>query len=365
MGKLSDSHPNNYGSAAGPLEGKPGMILGPGPAGWWDSERVSCPRVLRLADGRWRMWYYGRDPSFDREINMQSGRVGLAESRDGLRWTRIRGPLTMGAVFEPSTGDRFDSGHVGITDIHLIDNEYVMWYYGGDQKYIELPSPRGIMKLKGMEIRIGRAVSNDGINWKRIDGPYRGAVLDHGSMSDWDALMVNGPQVVHEPDGSYRMYYHTYNPSRGGFLIGLAVSRDLMTWEKKGVVISPGPAGSWYEMGGSTHHVLKVEGQYVMFFEGLDRSMHYCIGLATSSDGLVWQVESEPVFRHSPRGSGAWDALAVGTPWVVPMPDGSYRMYYVGMNEASPNAGELGVAACIGVALSDGHDFRKWRRYGE
>jgi predicted GH43/DUF377 family glycosyl hydrolase len=271
----------------------------------------------------------------------------------------------MGAVFEPSTGDRFDNGHVGSTDIHFDNNQYTMWYYGGDQKVLDLPSPRGVMRLKGMEIRIGRAISDDGVNWARVDGPCRGAWLDHGGMTDWDALMVNGPQVVRQTDGIYRMYYHTYNPAKGGFLIGLAISRDLRNWEKKGMVIGPGPAGSWNEMGGSVHQVLKIEGRYVMFLEGLDRTMHYCIGLATSADGFVWQVEPEPVFRHAPRGSGAWDALAVGTPWVVPVPDGSYRMYYVGMNEASPTAGELGVKASIGVALSDGANFRRWRRYGE
>ena len=48
---------------------QPGLLLGPGPAGAWDSERVSGPRVLRGEDGLWRMWYYGRDPGFDRAIN--------------------------------------------------------------------------------------------------------------------------------------------------------------------------------------------------------------------------------------------------------------------------------------------------------
>ena len=33
-----------------------GRIFGPGPEGWWDSERVSCPRVLRNPDGGWIMW---------------------------------------------------------------------------------------------------------------------------------------------------------------------------------------------------------------------------------------------------------------------------------------------------------------------
>lgn len=53
----------------------PGLILPEGPAGSWDSERTSCPRVLREADGVWKMWYYGRDPSFDNAYTLPRGGV--------------------------------------------------------------------------------------------------------------------------------------------------------------------------------------------------------------------------------------------------------------------------------------------------
>jgi hypothetical protein len=96
----------------------PGLILPEGPAGWWDSERTSCPRVLREADGTWKMWYYGRDPDFDNAYTLPTGRVGLATSQDGIAWERVKGPLTMGAVLEPSADPaRFDSGHVGVGSV--------------------------------------------------------------------------------------------------------------------------------------------------------------------------------------------------------------------------------------------------------
>ncbi len=85
-----------------PIPDGPGRIFGPGPQGWWDSERVSCPRVLRNPAGGWLMWYYGRDPQFDREVTLPTGRVGLAESDDGINWRRVSGPLTQGSIFEPS-----------------------------------------------------------------------------------------------------------------------------------------------------------------------------------------------------------------------------------------------------------------------
>jgi hypothetical protein len=90
--------------------------MGPGPDGCWDSERVSGPRVLVGSDGTWRMWYYGRDPSFDRDINLPTGRCGMATSKDGVRWERVAGPLTAGSVLEPhEDSHRFDSGHVAVS----------------------------------------------------------------------------------------------------------------------------------------------------------------------------------------------------------------------------------------------------------
>ena len=148
------------------LPAGPGKIFGPGPSGWWDSERVSCPRVLRNRSGGWLMWYYGRDPDFNRQVTLPSGRVGLAKSDDGISWERVRGPLTNGAVFEPDIdATRFDSAHVGISDIHWRDGQYWMWYLGGDMAG----------KRAGFPLRPGCAVSSDGLNWSRVPGPYRGA----------------------------------------------------------------------------------------------------------------------------------------------------------------------------------------------
>ncbi len=170
---------------------QPGLIVTPSEQGWWDSERVSGPRVLPERDGTWKMWYYGRDSKFDRSINLPTGRCGLAISHDGVRWERVRGPLTMGAVFEPSPDEnRFDSAHVGVSDVQFFDGFYRMWYFGGDNTFLEVEN----FKLKGGRLRPGYAVSRDGINWERQDGSYRGAILDVGKPSEFDALLCGWPQ---------------------------------------------------------------------------------------------------------------------------------------------------------------------------
>jgi hypothetical protein len=348
---------------------QPGLILGPGPADWWDSERVSSPQVLRAPDGTWKMWYYGRDPSFDRQINLPTGRVGLATSRDGIHWERVRGPLTMGAVFEPSNDpDRFDNAHVGISDIRVEHGLYWMAYFGGDQSVIEVPFQGRIFPAKGLRMLPGLAISRDGLHWVRLEGPHRGAFLAPGAPGEWDALFCAWPRIIRADDGSYLMYYHSLELGKG-YSVGVATSPDGLHWEKRGPVLGPGAPGSFDERGPGCRCVIRHEGRYLMFYEGQNAEAYYSIGLAISEDGLHWEKDREgpepggPVFRHAPKGSGRWDARAVGTPCVVPLEDGSFRLYYIGANEGGHD--ELSSRHQIGLALSDGPNYRRWRRWGE
>jgi len=343
---------------------QPGLVLTPGSQGWWDSERVSSPQVMRCPDGTWKMWYYGRDASFDRQINLPTGRCGLAISPDGVHWERLRGSLTMGAVFEPSSDQsRFDSAHVGVSDVNYVNGLYWMWYFGGDHTVVD----RGTFKAKGLQMRPGCAISRDGINWVRLEGPYQGAFLDLGETGEFDSLFCAWPKVLHDDDGTWKMYYHTLNPEIG-FLAGLAISTDGLRWEKVGQILGPEEAGSFDERGIGTRDVLKINGQYVMFYEGVNTSGYHSVGVAISDDGIHWRKESGEhpggaVFSHAQKGSGCWDARTIGTPCVVPMDDGSFRMYYIGANEGGHD--ELSSQHQIGLALSDGSNFRKWHRWGD
>ncbi|MEH2120235.1 glycosyl hydrolase [Nostoc sp.] len=345
------------------LNHQPGLIFMPGSEGWWDSERVSSPQVLCCADGTWRMWYYGRDASFDRQINLPTGRCGLAISTDGIDWQRVQGLLTRGAVFEPHPDpNRFDSAHVGVSNVYEQDGLYWMWYFGGDNTVVD----RGGFKAKGLNMRPGCAISRDGINWVRLESTYQGAFLDLGKAGEFDALFCAWPQVLPD-DGMWKLYYHTLN-SEKGFLVGLAVSKDGFHWQKVGQILEPGKSGSFDERGIGTRNVIKINGEYVMFYEGVNSSGYHSIGLAVSEDGIHWQkVEGEQlggsVFSHAQKGSGRWDARAVGTPCVVAMDDGSFRMYYIGANEGGYD--ELSSQHQIGLAVSAGTNFRQWDRWGE
>lgn len=347
---------------------QPGLLFGPGPADSWDSERVSCPRVLREADGTWRMWYYGRDPEFDREISLPTGRIGLAQSSDGLDWQRVRGAASMGAVFEPHPdATRFDSAHVGISDIQRHDGLYWMWYLGGSGETV--PGGR-----RGFPMLPGLAISRDGVHWTRLDGPHNGAMLPVGAPDEFDTRMVSWPQMLQLDDGSWRLYYHTLT-SDGEYVVGLAESPDALRWTKRGAIMGPGPRGRFDDLGVATRHVIRHQGRWLMFYEGVrdigeGPAVGRQLGVAVSEDGIDWQrldgdAPGGAIVAQAPAGSGRWD-FRLGCPWMVPMDDGTLRLYYIGSNERPAGQGhaELISVHQIGLAISDG-DITRWRRWRE
>ncbi len=343
-----------------------GLVHRPGPAGRWDDAKVSCPRVLRGRDGLWRMWCYGRDHAFDHRLNLPSGRIGLAVSRDGVRWERVRGPQTLGAVLDPSDDPAaFDAAHVGVSDVWETDNGFEMLYFGGG-----LPQPGdGPGALFGLPLGAGRATSADGVTWRRVPGPGGGAILEAEADRAADLVGVGWPQAVREPDGSWKLYFHG-GDFNAGMKIGLATSPDGVAWTRRGPVLEKGGPGDFDEMGPGTRQVLRHEGGYVMLYEGFHNVRQASIGLATSPDGLVWTKVRGPepggaVFAHAPYDSGRWDAEGVGTPWVVAAPGGGWRLYYVGANRSPPGTvgiDELAITHQIGMAVSDG-DLTQWRRW--
>jgi hypothetical protein len=344
----------------------PGLILPEGPAGSWDSERTSCPRVLREADGVWRMWYYGRDPSFDDAFTLPTGRVGTATSKDGIKWDRVKGPLTMGAVLEPTTDPaRFDSGHVGVGSVMRDKDQYVMWYFGGDQSVTT--TPRGTSK--GFPLRPGRAVSKDGLNWTRTDGPVRGAYLDNGKPGEFDAAMVGWPQVFKDDDGSYRMYYHTLSFTEGFMACG-ATSPDGLTWTKIGPVLKKGPAGNFDSAGVASRQVFKLNGRYIMFYEGNNGERFAGLGMAESTDGVNFTRVKGPekgncMLALAPIDSGRFDTHGIGTPWVVQNGKG-FHMYYVGAEIPGYDGtqhGEQQHIHRIGLAINESGDLTTWKRW--
>lgn len=131
----------------------------------------------------------------------------------------------------------------------------------------------------------------------------------------------------------------------------------------------------------------------LMFAECANTQNSNCIAVYGSDDGLVWEdmhAPDAPAYGGAGLGSGKWDAQALGCPSVI-VRDGSFHMYYVGtccrwvyqpglwvgilagwrcsrlpphtgFTESSSEGAALG---CIGLAISNGMDFTKWKRMRE
>lgn len=345
---------------------EPGLVLPlAGDAAAWDSQNVSCPRVLRFGPHDYRMWYYGRDAAFDPEVRLPTGRIGFARSRDGIHWQRVRGPATRGAVMDPST-DRasFDSSHVGVGEIQRTEGGFEMWYFGGDNASMQF----GAVRMRGFPLRIGRARSRDGLHWQRVAGPMRGAVLDVGPAGAVDAGSVGWPQVLKIRGDLWRMYYHTVSREIG-FAVCAAESDDQgRSWRRLGVVLGRGAPGQFDVAGASTRQVLRRGDRYVMLYEGWGADGRPSIGIADSDDGLQWRRIPGPlpdgaILAPAAADSGRWDGGAIGTPWLVERGHGSYFMYYVGRGLPPADGDENQSRYQIGLAVSEDPQWRVWRRW--
>lgn len=117
-------------------------------------------------------------------------------------------------------------------------------------------------------------------------------------------------------NGAYRMYY----TGMGGILS--AYSEDGITWTKE----------SWARVkppGGNPAIIKLDNGNYRMIYderEGEPPNATVWFVSAISTDGLTWTKEQGTRLG----GGGAPDYGTISVPDIIELPDGRYRMYYVG-----------------------------------
>ena len=198
-----------------------GRVLAPGSqgAGWWDARCAAMPIVLppSAAEPRWKMFYYGREgaewagglPAF-----LPTGVSGVAESEDGLTWSRVRGPLEGGAILRPSEdAAAFDHVQLGMTDVLVNDDDgsYTALYFGGSAEQVSLGMGPG--PISGFKMRPAAATSADGLSWERCGA---NPLLDVGGEGEWDSNFASWPRALPvdqaKPGGKWLMTYHALQP---------------------------------------------------------------------------------------------------------------------------------------------------------
>ena len=100
----------------------------------------------------------------------------------------------------------------------------------------------------------------------RMDAKDHGIVLRHGDGPGKCDMLGARDVWVFEDDGTYYMHYDAAGPE--GWLCSLAISKDLLTWEKKGPILDfgkPGEDDSRSASYGVTHYDGK---RWHMFYLG-------------------------------------------------------------------------------------------------
>ncbi len=148
----------------------------------------------------------------------------------------------------------------------------------------------GTMEIGMHTSRLGMAESDDGIHFTRRPDPVFYPAEDAQKEREWPGG-VEDPRIVESEDGTYVLTYTQWN--RKTYTIGVATSKDLLTWTKHGPIFA-GAAGGKYDtlaykssgivtrLKGDKLVAAKIHGNYWMYWGEIQ------IRLARSSDLIHW-----------------------------------------------------------------------------
>jgi len=167
--------------------------------------------------------------------------------------------------------------------------------------------------------RLGYAESADGIHFRRRAEP----VLAPEAAYEKDGG-VEDPRLVNI-DGVFYLTYTGYNKKDAQLC--LAASRDLLHWDRKGVIL-PAYQGRWNVGWTKSGAILnrKINGRYWMYFMADAKDRPGQMGVASSKDLVHWtEALDQPI---GPTRPGMFDSKVVepGPPPVVTK-DGIFLIY--------------------------------------
>jgi len=148
-------------------------VLSPGPRGSWDERGVADPYVIRV-EPWFYMYYLGQDRA-------RRQRLGLARSRDGVRWEKLRA----NPVMELGPPGAFDEVGLGEPAAWRAHGWWWMLYTGRDRREHR---------------RMGLARSRDGVAWERVGGTIAG-------HQPWNSVVVCDASVEPAENGEVRVWF--------------------------------------------------------------------------------------------------------------------------------------------------------------
>jgi hypothetical protein len=322
---------------------KRGVIAAPGFAGEQSSAFVSAPSVVRLPNGRLRMYVWVAD-GYPPWLNGRHTIVAAeADPADPLQWEVIgEGPM-----LGPEPGSAIRDRGVGFPYVlPRADAPWLMYFgtWGGDW-----------LVTQQLANRTGLALSHDeGLTWEVVEED----LLPSGSPGSFDAGAIPSAVVVRNAADDYLLWYTAaekyvrFGPVNQGLLhIGGARSKDGIRWQglEEPVLRARVDAVDPYEACLARPAVIELDGVYHMWLgvydmaegarpsaeqAGLDesrealireRSGSYRLEYARSTDGIRWtRFADQPVIPLTP---GGFDATSQTYASVVDMGNELWLFY--------------------------------------
>lgn len=211
-----------------------------------------------------------------------------------------------------------------------------------------------------MTSRLGLAVSDDGLHFRKQPSPVLYPDSDAMQKYEWKGG-VEDPRIVEGDDGTYILTYTAYDGKLARLC--LATSKDLVTWQKHGLVLGEGKyRDTWSKSGAIVSKLtngkivaVKIREKYWMYFGDTDLFM------ASSSDLIHWDVmesaesrEMIPVLNPRP---GYFDSRLVEPGPFALITEKGILLIYNSSNAASYNdPGLPRFSYSAGQALFDKED---------
>ncbi|MCX6026818.1 MAG: hypothetical protein NTY23_11265 [Chloroflexi bacterium] len=281
-------------------------IVRPTP-GTWAGEWIANETIIQVGD-EYLMYLDGKTGPVER-IGVATAKVS---SFDGLGWKEyVSNPV-------------LDIGPGGYDHTSVLDPS-IMWFQGTLWMYYT--------GIGGPPDRICLAHSRDGYSWVKDEhNPVLSGRCPHALLFD-DTVFV---------------FYLVYNED-GGYDVRLATSRDGVAFEKHPhrPILPRGEEGAWDWFSVVTTRIYEEDCVFQMFYasdnERVDEPRGF--GLAISKDLVNWEkYPGNPIFLTG--GPGTWDSEAIWCPWVMKRGK-EYWMWYCG----SRTTYSQGLTPQTGVAI--------------
>ncbi|HEX6505489.1 MAG TPA: glycoside hydrolase family 130 protein [Terriglobales bacterium] len=203
--------------------------------------------------------------------------AGLPAPDSAAPLTNLR-RLTEQPIVSPE-GEAWESAGTFNPTVVFHNGRYVMLYRAQD---------------KHGTSRLGYAESADGTHFTRRAQPVLSPETDYEKDGG-----VEDPRLVKFGD-TYYLTYTGYNKKDAQ--LGLATSRDLLHWDRKGVIL-PANKGNWNVKWTKSGAIVpeKINGKYWMYFLGTAADNTDQMGLANSGDLIHWtDAAQKPVLPRRP-----------------------------------------------------------------